>query len=55
MSREITNKVLKILEEQQIRRHDLHDLIEWCFETMSEAQVRDIAEKAGLIDYEEEK
>ena len=54
MSREITNKILKMMEAGRIRPHELRELVEWCLETMSEAQVRDIAEKAGYIDYEEE-
>ena len=54
MSREITNKILKMLDLGQFRTHELRELVEYCLETLSEAQVRDIAEKAGYIDYEEE-
>ena len=57
MSREITDKILKMMEPGpgQLRTHELRELLEYCLDTLSEAQVRDIAEKAGYIDYEEEK
>lgn len=55
MSREITDKILKMMEAGQFRTHELRELVEYCLDTLSEAQVRDIAEKAGYIDYEEEK
>ena len=56
MSREITDKILKMMDRQgQFRTHELRELLEYCLDTLSEAQVRDIAEKAGYINYEEEK